>query len=79
MLEQQAISSQKLQQRVGQKLQVLVESSDRQGYLGRSYADAPEIDGLVHIETDSELVPGEYCDVEIDAADEYDLYATPSR
>jgi ribosomal protein S12 methylthiotransferase len=79
MLRQQAISAQKLQQRVGQKMKVLVESANPEGFLGRSYADAPEIDGLVHIETDSELAPGDFCDVEISAADEYDLYATPSR
>jgi len=78
MLRQQAISAQKLQQRIGQKMKVLVETPDAEGYQGRSYADAPEIDGLVHIETDSELAPGEFCEVEISAADEYDLYATPS-
>ena len=79
MLRQQAISAQKLQQRVGQKLKVLVETASPQGYQARSYADAPEIDGLVHIETDIELAPGEFCEVKISAADEYDLYATPSR
>jgi ribosomal protein S12 methylthiotransferase len=78
MLRQQAISAQKLQQRVGQKLKVLVETASPQGYQARSYADAPEIDGLVHIETDIELAPGDFCEVEISAADEYDLYATPS-
>ena len=31
------------------------------------------------IETGTELAPGEFCEVEISAADEYDLYATPSR
>ena len=77
MLRQQAISAQKLQQRVGQKLKVLVETASPEGYQARSYADAPEIDGLVHIETDIELAPGDFCEVEISAADEYDLYATP--
>ncbi|MCP4471866.1 MAG: 30S ribosomal protein S12 methylthiotransferase RimO [Gammaproteobacteria bacterium] len=79
MLRQQAISAQKLRQRVGQKMKVLVETGNQEGYQGRSYADAPEIDGLVHIETDTELAPGDFCEVEISAADEYDLYATPSR
>ncbi len=77
MLRQQAISAQKLQQRVGQKLKVLVETASPGGYQARSYADAPEIDGLVHIETDIELAPGDFCEVEVSAADEYDLYATP--
>ncbi|MCP4766828.1 MAG: 30S ribosomal protein S12 methylthiotransferase RimO [Gammaproteobacteria bacterium] len=78
MLKQQAISAQKLQQRVGHKMRVLVETASPEGYQARSYADAPEIDGLVHIETDTELAPGDFCEVDISAADEYDLYATPS-
>ena len=78
MLRQQAISAQKLQQRIGQKMKVLVETASPGGYQARSYTDAPEIDGLVHIETDAELAPGDFCEVEISAADEYDLYAAPS-
>ena len=79
MLQQQAISTQKLQQRIGQKLTVLIESASDQGYQARSYADAPEIDGQVHIDTSLSLSPGEFQQVEIVAADEYDLYARPSR
>jgi ribosomal protein S12 methylthiotransferase len=79
MLKQQAISTQKLQRRVGQQMTVLVETSDAQGYVGRSYADAPEIDGVVNIATDKKLSLGEFYRVEISAADEYDLYALPSR
>ena len=79
MLKQQAISAQKLQLRVGQHLQVLVEAATEQGYVARCYADAPEIDGLVHIETQTELPLGEFYRVEITGADEYDLYASSSR
>jgi len=79
MLKQQAISTAKLKQRVGQQLSVLVETSAESGYIGRCYADAPEIDGLVHIATDAELPLGEFCQVQITEADEYDLYASPSR
>ena len=79
MLKQQEISSHKLQRRIGQQMNVLVETRDDGGYIARSYADAPEIDGLVHITTDDELVLGDFCQVRIDDADEYDLYATPSR
>ena len=46
------VSVQRLQGRVGQTLQVLVDSATgagRQGGVGRSYADAPEIDGVVHL------------------------------
>jgi ribosomal protein S12 methylthiotransferase len=79
MLKQQAISTAKLNQRIGQQLRVLVETRAKPGYIGRCYADAPEIDGLVHIATDAELPLGEFCQVEITDADEYDLYASPSR
>jgi ribosomal protein S12 methylthiotransferase len=79
MLKQQAISAQKLEQRIGQKLTVLIESATDQGYQARSYADAPEIDGQVHIDTAQNLSPGEFQEVEITAADEYDLYARLSR
>ena len=79
MLKQQVISEQKLQRRIGQRMTVLVESTSAQGFEARSYADAPEIDGLVHIDTAASLTLGEFCDVEITGADEYDLYALPIR
>ena len=75
MMKQQAISTARLNQRIGQSMQVLVESVNAEGAIGRSYADAPEIDGLVHIEYASSLQAGEFCQVEITAADEYDLFA----
>jgi len=79
MLKQQEISAQKLQRRMGQQMTVLVETSEDGGYLGRSYADAPEIDGLVHIATDGVLNQGDFCQVRVNDADEYDLYASPIR
>ena len=72
---QQAISAQKLRQRVGQSLQVLVEHKSEAGYVARSYADAPEIDGLVYIDTDKSLTPGEFYQVKITGSDEYDCFA----
>jgi ribosomal protein S12 methylthiotransferase len=75
MQKQQAISAQKLRQRVGQSLQVLVEQKSDAGYVARSYADAPEIDGLVYIDTDKSLTPGEFYQVKITGSDEYDCFA----
>ncbi len=75
MQKQQVISTQKLNRRIGQHLTVLVESATDQGFVARSYADAPEIDGLVHIDTDQALTSGEFYQVEITDSDEYDLYA----
>lgn len=50
MATAQALSSDLLERRVGQRIRVLVDSQNKQGGIGRSYADAPEIDGVVYIE-----------------------------
>jgi ribosomal protein S12 methylthiotransferase len=75
MQAQQVISTAKLKQRIGQTMKVLVEEETDEGYVGRSYADAPEIDGLVYIETDQALALGEFQQVEVVDTDEYDCYA----
>jgi ribosomal protein S12 methylthiotransferase len=75
MQKQQAISTKKLRQRVGQNLQVLVEQKTDNGYVARSYADAPDIDGLVYIDTEKSLTPGEFYQVKITNSDEYDCFA----
>ncbi len=79
MQRQQSISSRKLAARVGSRMTVLIEEAGADGAIARSYADAPEIDGVVHIADGAGLAVGEFCEVEITAADEYDLYASPSR
>jgi ribosomal protein S12 methylthiotransferase len=82
MQAQQVISTAKLKQRIGQTMKVLVEEETDEGYVGRSYADAPEIDGLVYIETDQTLALGEFCQVKVVDTDEYDCYgsvASPKR
>lgn len=75
MQTQQAISLQKMQAKIGQVMQVLVDEIDSEGAIARSMADAPEIDGVVFIEDAVHLVPGQFVTVEIVAADEYDLWA----
>lgn len=76
MALQQEISRAKLQQRIGYEMQVLVDAYDDGDAIARTYADAPEIDGLVRIEGAADLAPiGEFVDVEIIDADEYDLFA----
>ena len=74
MRKQQQISAQKLKQRIGKDLQVLVEQKTDNGYAARSYADAPEIDGLVYIDTDQSLRVGEFYQVRVVDSDEYDCY-----
>jgi ribosomal protein S12 methylthiotransferase len=75
MLHQQAISTQKLRQRIGHTLTVLVEDAVEDGWTARSYADAPDIDGLVYIQTQEKLAIGQFVDVRVTDSDEYDLYA----
>ncbi|GAB6034494.1 30S ribosomal protein S12 methylthiotransferase RimO [Galenea microaerophila] len=77
MLTQQRISAEKMQAKVGQVMQVLVDEIDDEGAVARSMADAPEIDGLVFIPDAYELNPGEFVTVRITDADEYDLWAEP--
>jgi ribosomal protein S12 methylthiotransferase len=72
---QQRISAEKLQAKVGKTLEILIDEVDKHGAVGRSSADAPEIDGKVYLEGAVELNPGDFVEAEITAADEYDLWA----
>jgi ribosomal protein S12 methylthiotransferase len=74
---QQQISAEKMQAKIGRTMQVLVDEVDEEGAIARSQADAPEIDGLVFIPEGHHLNPGDFVEVEIFAADEYDLWGSP--
>lgn len=74
MATQQAISADKLQRKIGQTIDVLIDEVTAEGAIGRSMADAPEIDGLVHIPGAVDLNPGDFVQGEVTAADEYDLW-----
>ncbi|MBT6579760.1 MAG: 30S ribosomal protein S12 methylthiotransferase RimO, partial [Cellvibrionales bacterium] len=76
MEKQQGISAARLQAKIGSTQKVIIDGIDEENdrLIGRSSADAPEIDGLVHIEADGEFKPGDFVDVKIDNADDYDLY-----
>ncbi|MAY36918.1 MAG: 30S ribosomal protein S12 methylthiotransferase RimO [Spongiibacteraceae bacterium] len=78
METQQRISAHRLQQRIGQQLEVLIDVVDEEGAIGRSYADAPEIDGKVYLDGITDLQPGDALLVDIVGADDYDLWAVPS-
>lgn len=73
---QTAISADKLQGRVGTTTEVLIDAITDDGAIGRSYAEAPEIDGIVWIDagSDIDLQEGDRVQVKIIAADEHDLY-----
>lgn len=73
---QQAISARRLQQKIGRTLMVLVDEVDDEGAIGRSYADAPEIDGAVYLNGETGLKAGDLVKVLIEHADEYDLWGS---
>jgi ribosomal protein S12 methylthiotransferase len=73
METQARISADKLQRRVGQVLTVLIDEVHAEGAIARSAADAPEIDGLVHLPGAPELRVGEFARVRIVAADTHDV------
>jgi ribosomal protein S12 methylthiotransferase len=58
---------------IGKTLEILIERSSRGGVSGRSYMDAPEIDGAVSIQTKKFISPGEFVKVRIKGAKPYDL------
>ncbi|MDX7921276.1 30S ribosomal protein S12 methylthiotransferase RimO [Aeromonas media] len=73
---QQQVSVRKLARKVGKEMTVLIDEVDEEGATGRSFADAPEIDGLVYLNGETDLKPGDLVKVRIDEADEYDLWAS---
>ena len=74
MAHQQAISAARLQQKIGREIEVLIDEVDDEGAVGRSWADAPEIDGSVFI-ANTDVKPGDKIRVRVVDADEYDLWA----
>ena len=72
---QAEISARKLAKKVGQTLQVMVDEVDDEGIIARSQADAPEIDGMVFVDTENQYEPGTLINVTITNANEHDLFA----
>ncbi|CAG0930564.1 MAG: Ribosomal protein S12 methylthiotransferase RimO [Rhodocyclaceae bacterium] len=72
---QEDISTQRLERKIGREIEVLVEEVDEEGAVARSQADAPEIDGLVHIPDGEHLEVGEFVRVRVTDCDVHDLYA----
>jgi ribosomal protein S12 methylthiotransferase len=78
------VSSQKLRERIGSTMQVIVDSAPslgRKGALGRSYADAPEIDGLVRLlppqKISKTLKAGQFTQARVVGTEGHDLLALP--
>ena len=75
---QQEISANRLKQKIGKTLDVLVDEIDEEGIIGRSKADAPEVDGLVYVDNLSgiNVKVGDVIKVTITNSDEYDSWGS---
>ena len=75
---QQEISAERLKRKIGQTFDVIVDEIDDEGIIGRTKADAPEVDGLVYIEnlSGTPVKVGEFIKVTITHSDEYDLWGS---
>ncbi len=72
---QQDIAFELAENMIGQTVLVMIEGkvADENAYVGRTYKDAPNVDGLIFIMTDEELVSGDFAMVKVTGAQEYDL------
>ena len=71
------ISQEKLKARRGTEMTVLIDEADGWRAVGRTYADAPEIDGVVHIAQGAGIQVGDFVKVRITRSDDYDLWGKP--
>ncbi|MNV31530.1 Ribosomal protein S12 methylthiotransferase RimO [compost metagenome] len=71
---QQGISTARLARKVGREIDVLIDEVDEDGAIGRSSADAPEIDGCVYVSSEKTLKAGDLVRVRVTESDEYDLW-----
>ena len=60
---------------IGREVLVMIEGkvTDEDAYVGRTYRDAPNVDGLIFVQTEKELVTGDFAKVRVTGALEYDL------
>ncbi len=79
MALQARISAGKLKRRVGSEMEVMIDAADGRRAIGRTFADAPEIDGVVHIAQGAGLKPGQRVRVRVTRSDEHDLWGKPSH
>ena len=72
---QQEVAFDKAEEMTGREMLVMIEGkvTDENAYVGRTYRDAPNVDGLIFINTDEELVSGDFVRVKVTGALDYDL------
>ena len=72
---QQEVAFDKAEEMIGREVLVMIEGkvADENAYVGRTYRDAPNVDGLIFINTEEELVSGDFVRVKVTGALDYDL------
>jgi len=73
---QQQISEEVQQSKVGKTMQVIIDRKEGDYFIGRTEYDSPEVDPEVLISPPPHLRPGQFVQVKIESADEFDLYGT---
>lgn len=76
---QSEISAARLKTRIGREYQILIDGVDAEGATGRCYADAPEVDGIVHLNGVFDVKPGDLVWAEIIHANEHDIWGVLSE
>lgn len=72
---QKEISNKLNEKMIGKKIPSIIETIQSDGLaIARTYKDAPDVDGLIFINTDKVLIPGDIYDVEVTSYSDYDLY-----
>ena len=73
---QQAIAFEKAEDMVGQVLWCMIEGkvADEDVYIGRTYKDAPNVDGYIFVQTSATLMTGDFVKVQVTDSNEYDIY-----
>lgn len=75
MQAQQELSAARMAAKVGSRIEIIVDEVDDEGAIGRSTADAPDIDGAVFLNGDVEVAVGDIVLAEVEHAEDYDLWA----
>jgi ribosomal protein S12 methylthiotransferase len=79
MAHQQAISNARMAAKIGSTIEVLIDEVDDEGAFGRSWADAPEIDGCVYLNGETDVAEGDVVRVRVAHADNYDVWGEVVR
>jgi len=79
MMVQEDISAARIGAKIDRKLKVLVDEVDEEGAIARSWADAPDIDGLVYVTDGQQLKVGEFVEVTVTDTDAHDMWGTLNK